>query len=495
MNDTHGSQQPEPGDAPQPNDQDQPQQPPHQGPAAPPGPAPQESARFFTWLRSLGVQRGSSRWVGGVCSGLADRWGIDPVIVRGLTVVLTIFFGIGLLAYGVAWALLPEPDGRIHVEQVGRGHWSTGMTGAAVATFLGLAGPGQGVVWDGHGGWFPWPVLWVAGIVAVIVWAVNRGKGGRTRPAPGQQQHFAAPGRAPGYDPVQVPGPVPGQPAGQAHGQAPGPIPGPYSAERLTRSVNSWTERNLGASGPLGTNGPLGAAGPLGTNGLLGPHGPLALKQRTPRLGAAASLLSLGLAVMAGALLLILDASGVLDLHGYQAAAAAAVAAITAGLAIIISGIRGRTAGGVGTFAIIALVVAGLLSMIPQHGQWTPLVHQSWAPTSVSAAQDGLTVVLGNATVDLTKLDAGTPLEADVLIPIDLAASQVVIKVPTSIPVTIKSDLAAAALRVQGRDGNDGNALVQSSTTRINPDATGNGLVVTLDGAAGNVTIVPVAGK
>ena len=73
-----------------------------------------DSSKFFVWLRSLEILRGNNRWVGGMCSGLGEKWGIDPVILRGLAVVLTLFFGFGLLAYGAAWALLPEPDGRIN---------------------------------------------------------------------------------------------------------------------------------------------------------------------------------------------------------------------------------------------------------------------------------------------------------------------------------------------------------------------------------------------
>ena len=59
----------------------------HPGPGTP-GPPP-ASGKFFQWVRGLGVRRAPNRWMGGVCSGLADRWGIDPVIIRGLTVVPT----------------------------------------------------------------------------------------------------------------------------------------------------------------------------------------------------------------------------------------------------------------------------------------------------------------------------------------------------------------------------------------------------------------------
>ena len=66
---------------------------------------------FFTWIRSHGIQRGRDRWIGGVSSGIAHRMGIDPLIVRGIFIVLTLFAGVGVLLYGIAWAFLPSPTG------------------------------------------------------------------------------------------------------------------------------------------------------------------------------------------------------------------------------------------------------------------------------------------------------------------------------------------------------------------------------------------------
>ena len=47
--------------------------------------------------------------LGGVCSGLADRFGLDVTLVRVLT-VLGVVFGLGsvAVAYIVAWVLLPK---------------------------------------------------------------------------------------------------------------------------------------------------------------------------------------------------------------------------------------------------------------------------------------------------------------------------------------------------------------------------------------------------
>ena len=210
-----------------------------------------------------------------------------------------------------------------------------------------------------------------------------------------------------------------------------------------------------------------------------------------PRLGAAASLLALGLAAIVGATMLMLDAANIIDLNGYQAGVAAAAAAITAGLAIIGAGIAGRTAGGLGAFSIILLVMAGLLSLPAHSGDFQSLNQSDWSPTSITAAEAGRTVVFGNATLDLTKFADGSALDADVQVDLKSVASNITVKVPPNIPVTIKSELAAAQFSIDGK--NDGGVLTQDMTTNVNPDATGHGLVITLQGVASNINVVPVA--
>ena len=48
------------------------------------------------------------RLAAGVCAGLAAYFGIDVNLVRLGFGVFTIFYGLGLLIYLIAWALLPE---------------------------------------------------------------------------------------------------------------------------------------------------------------------------------------------------------------------------------------------------------------------------------------------------------------------------------------------------------------------------------------------------
>jgi phage shock protein C len=56
-----------------------------------------------------------SRLVAGVCAGLARYFGIDVNLVRLGFGVFTIFYGLGVLLYLIAWAILPEEgeDGSI----------------------------------------------------------------------------------------------------------------------------------------------------------------------------------------------------------------------------------------------------------------------------------------------------------------------------------------------------------------------------------------------
>ncbi|GAA3572192.1 hypothetical protein GCM10022197_31110 [Microlunatus spumicola] len=70
----------------------------------------------------------TDRYVGGVCGGVAEYLNMDANLVRVLTVVLTLFTGIPVVAYLVALFLLPEEDvaPRTPVGQVGDPVWGAG---------------------------------------------------------------------------------------------------------------------------------------------------------------------------------------------------------------------------------------------------------------------------------------------------------------------------------------------------------------------------------
>lgn len=50
----------------------------------------------------------SNRKIGGVCGGVGEYFGIDPTIVRILWFLSIFLDGIGLLAYFIAWLVIPR---------------------------------------------------------------------------------------------------------------------------------------------------------------------------------------------------------------------------------------------------------------------------------------------------------------------------------------------------------------------------------------------------
>lgn len=109
----------------------------------------------------------SDRIISGVSGGLGEYFGVDPVIFRVLFAVLSFFGGVGLLAYGVAWLLIPDPgtetpllDKALHELRVRK-----------VPPWLVVLG-GAIVVWLA---WFSWwapgtlPAILLLGVVVLVL--------------------------------------------------------------------------------------------------------------------------------------------------------------------------------------------------------------------------------------------------------------------------------------------------------------------------------------
>lgn len=116
---------------------------PLQGPPPQGGPQGQWSPRsssFFDSIRRSGWFRADKRIIGGVCSGIAAKTGLDLVLVRGIALVLIFFSWPLLCVYGALWALLPEQrDGRIHTEELLAGRLDAAQLGAGLVILLGFS--------------------------------------------------------------------------------------------------------------------------------------------------------------------------------------------------------------------------------------------------------------------------------------------------------------------------------------------------------------------
>ena len=51
--------------------------------------------------------------IGGVCGGIAEYLDVDPVVVRLIWAIVTLIsMGLGILAYLIAWVIIPEEPNR-----------------------------------------------------------------------------------------------------------------------------------------------------------------------------------------------------------------------------------------------------------------------------------------------------------------------------------------------------------------------------------------------
>lgn len=216
-----------------------------------PGPQGGSTHRFFDSLRGSGLMRTNERWIAGVAGGVAHRFDLDPTLVRCVWVVLSLFAGVGLVLYGLAWALLPEEsDGRIHLEEALSGRFNAGLAGAIGMTIIGMSTFGSGFIpnWYVHEAGTAgiaaalWPLFWLGLIVLAIVFLIrsaqNRSANRKAARGPRGPQPWqtypAGAARAPGSRPGSQAGP-----AGQAGGFAP-----------AAGSTSAWDSSTPGSGAP-----------------------------------------------------------------------------------------------------------------------------------------------------------------------------------------------------------------------------------------------------
>jgi len=190
-----------------------------------------------------------------------------------------------------------------------------------------------------------------------------------------------------------------------------------------------------------------------------------------------------GCALLVGGGLKALDAANLISLGGSANAIVWASAAVVLGLGILIAGLRGRSAGILSLFAVIALVTGGVYNTVDDGRMRFQQVD--WNPASIEEARGGIDITAGRGTVDLTDLSPSAPLTSDVVVPLDVTASNVTVVIPHNLPVDIKADMTMGNLNeVSGQRG--GTTTRESS---YNTDRPGNHLVVQIDGTFSNVTI------
>jgi possible phage shock protein C, pspC len=381
--------------------------------------------RFFNSIRAMNLYRAQPRVLGGVCSGISQRYGIDMTLTRILFIVAALL-GFGGFLYSLAWAFLPEvEDGRIHVEQALHGDFTGGLAGAIVLALFSGAPASVSV------GFLPSffgnsTLIGIAAVVAVLLIANSRRN---------SQNYSGYPYGPGGYDGGAGYGPDGGNGGGTDGGYGNSGVGSenydPNGAYASTRGYDGGVGPNdgynstyNGSYGPNGTyNGGEGqqvfSAPPVGSNGKPIPrwqgnynaggprpsYQPYQRKNWVPGPGSMLSLITLGLLVMC-AIPMVLEQSL------RSLVISAALAAGVMGLALAVCAVRGRHGGWISVMAVFSLIfgfmpIAAITSAAPQSA-----LDIDWQNVRVDKSNYNYMVpsipnFVGETTLDLTQAPAG----------------------------------------------------------------------------------------
>jgi phage shock protein PspC (stress-responsive transcriptional regulator) len=442
--------------------------------------------RFFGWIRSVDLRRdGDDKWLAGVCSGIANRLGVDPIVIRAVLVLLVVLGGVGITVYLIAWAFLPNNREEIIAEKALRDGDVLGIIllvviGLSLIGANGLAGDTSGLGW----------IWWVVVPVGLVVWLVTRNRDGRKARA-GQPAY--------GPPPASYPAPYAGPPA--PYGAPPSPYsapPAPYAATSpadqaqtspVPETTDSPTQEYAAVSTTTHSPAP-GATAPVATppGGVYGPPpAPVAPRPRPPKVprrrsgGFVATLLVGGLALATyGATLSIHDAA---NWPGSDETVALAAALAVLGLGTLVLGLLGRRAGFTGFLAIVLALATWTASVVPDLTFGGGIGERTWRPSATDTSAK-YRLSIGSAALDLSNApdNPGTPREIEARVGI----GELRIYIPANLTVEVHSSVGAGD--ISRMDPADLGTLSPSG-------ATGDGGTVRLDGRGGhNISTVETFG-
>jgi phage shock protein PspC (stress-responsive transcriptional regulator) len=421
-------------------------------PSTPPPGAPPAGSSFlddsFGRLRASGLVRDSeARWFGGVCSGLAHRLGVDPILIRAAAIILTFVGGVGLTAYVLLWLLMPDRRGVILAER-GIRHGDVGAIAllvlAGLLVFGGIASVGSGDGWIAP--------LWLIP-VALIAWFVLNRRGTLDGPADGTvgsgpvpPAHYGTP--PPPFAPVPygsaptVPAPhdsAPSAPAPTGEIMSAPPTSPPYGGYRAP------------AAGPYAT--PYGGrpTPPVPPRPIAPPPPP---KPRRRRPSAFIGLMSLGIALVGIGLGAALD--GPTGFPGSQYTLAYLIALAGVSVVVLVLGLRGRASGFSGflVFALSFLLAMALVSsQVPTRDG---VGERTWSPVP-AAGTTTFELGAGDAVLDLGGLVTTTPRTAPQTIEVDMGAGELTILVPEGLDARIDANVGFGSIRHSGSTVTDVN--------------------------------------
>ncbi|UGY93184.1 PspC domain-containing protein [Streptomyces gobiensis] len=367
--------------------------------------------------------------IGGVCGGLGRHFDVDPVIFRVPLAILAVIGGLGLVAYGFAWLLIPLEG---EEENEGRRLLSGRVEASSLAALLcALAGSGLVLASLGSGRSMTFSLLVLVAVGAAVHWSRQRRKAAAeeeiTEPLPDAPPEAQAP-------------PVPATPSwwqepltkhtghpdtGYLWGPDDGPYGGPYDPEPCSGPAvpHEWAtievqEREQGRSiGGLVFLGALSAA-VIGT----------AAAWPTQPLGIALVIgLSCALAVF--------------------------------GLGLVISAFAGRTGGGTITAVVLTAVLLAGAAALPRNIT-TSWADTTWSPAAVADVRSSYELGSGRGVLDLSGLEVGD--DQTVRTAMNVGAGELRVIVPENVTVQVDLKIGLGGYRLPGEVNGGGAGLADT---------------------------------
>ncbi|SCD95123.1 phage shock protein C (PspC) family protein [Streptomyces sp. TverLS-915] len=375
--------------------------------------------------------------LGGVCAGLGRQCGVDPVIFRVVLSVLAVAGGVGLIAYGVVWLVVPFDD---EEESEGRRMLTGQVAGPGLAALLSvLVGCGVFLSTLGDG-----DVLFFSALVLVLTagagyWSRRR-ESAAGPDAPAERVTAVAPPEtqappvrmAPAWWREQAPTAAEEALAARVYLWGP-PEYAPDVYVSLTKDGGTVTSA-AETPHPDGVDreGPTGPV-PRVASGDGGP--------RARRIGGWTFLAAL-VAGVAGAASTWesepLRSSLVLGLS---------LALAVFGIGLAVGAFVGRIGGGT---VVLALITCGLLaaSAALPRDITTEWETADWRPTSVTGVRSEYGVGTGTGSLDLRDVPFGK--DDTVRTDVEVKAGRLEVLVPAGTKVELRSDIGFGGLRLPG---------------------------------------------
>jgi phage shock protein PspC (stress-responsive transcriptional regulator) len=435
---------------------------------------PPQQTNFFDWIRGTGISRSDDAWLGGVAGGIARHTALDPIIVRGIILVVALLGGPALFLYAVAWALLPDSSGRIHTERAIKGIFDPAIIAITVMVGLTFLPFMRGIWWQGAPdfwnmpGWLEstlstgWVIALIAGLIWLTVAIARRVPGASTQPPAAARSHAdfwtspetptsptlatsapstSAPSTSAPSTSATDASPSAGAPAAETGGESTshGPTSQAWFPTAESAHTTDPTARVYGATWTPPTS-PTAAEREAQRRerdtyrAQQRREHEERYRRRQP--GAAFVSIALGLAVLGGVFTAVV--LGYTTVSDTSVLIGVGVALGVIALATVIAGIRGRESGPLGFFSWVAILVLLFVGVFPRGTAVSVVGNTTWeVPNAAPRSSTGFSMAAGSPTLDLTALD---DRGADVggTVELWLGAGTVTVELPEDVPVILE---------------------------------------------------------